>query len=61
VLLPPAAGPALAPAAASTADEPAVEVVPAAKLRTTKRGVTRIDTVVAEPTLREELNDELPI
>jgi hypothetical protein len=75
-LLPAPAAPSLAPgqAAENSADESAeapantiapVELTaatkPATKMRTTKRGITRIDTtVVAEPTLREELNDDLP-
>jgi hypothetical protein len=74
VLLPAPAAPALAPGqAAAPADESAetpadaaailepMTAKPATKMRTTKRGITRIDTtVVAEPTLREELNDDLP-
>jgi len=76
VLLPAPAAPSLTPgqAAENSADESAgtpanvIEPVesaaaakPATKMRTTKRGITRIDTnVVAEPTLREELNDEIP-
>jgi hypothetical protein len=72
VLLPAPAAPSLAPgqAAENSAGESAgtpanaiapVEAAAKLKMRTTKRGVTRIDTnVVAEPTLREELNDEIP-
>lgn len=74
VSLPAPAGPSLAAATENSADEsaepantaasvePTAAVKPATKMRTTKRGVTRIDTTtIAEPTLREELNDELPI
>jgi hypothetical protein len=63
VLLPAPAAPSLAPgqAAAPENSAPAAAAKPATKMRTTKRGITRIDTtVVAEPTLREELNDDLP-
>jgi len=49
------------PANAAAPVEPTAAAKPATKMRTTKRGITRIDTtVVAEPTLREELNDDLP-
>jgi hypothetical protein len=75
VLLPAPGAPSLAPgqtaAPENSTDEsagtpanavgPAAAAKPATKMRTTKRGITRIDTtVVAEPTLREELNDDLP-
>jgi len=72
VLLPAPAAPSLAPGQAAAAEnstdesaqapvEPTAAAKPATKMRTTKRGITRIDTtVVAEPTLREELNDDLP-
>jgi hypothetical protein len=51
---------AAAPANAAAPVEPTAAAKPATKMRTTKRGITRIDTtVVAEPTLREELNDSL--
>jgi hypothetical protein len=65
-LLPAPAGPSLAPPENSADEsaepaEPTAAAKPATKMRTTKRGVTRIDTTtVAEPTLREELNDDLP-
>jgi hypothetical protein len=49
------------PGNAAALVEPPATAKPATKMRTTKRGITRIDTtVVAEPTLREELNDDLP-
>ena len=72
VLLPAPAAPSLAPGQAAAPEnsadesatapvEPTAAAKPPTKMRTTKRGITRTDTtVVAEPTLREELNDDLP-
>jgi hypothetical protein len=49
------------PANAVAPVEPTAAAKPATKMRTTKRGITRIDTTVVEPpTLKEELNDDLP-